>query len=99
MLLPIPDALDKFLAAQFAPLLPFFLKLLLDHHLGGDAGVVGARQPQRDESPHAMPAHDDVHLRLVEHVPHVQPPGHVWRRQKQGEDWTRLALSRRRDRK
>src|SRR5258707_82140 len=34
----------------------------------------------------AMPAHDDVHLRLVEHVAHVQAAGNVGRRQQQGED-------------
>ena len=33
-----------------------------------------------------MPADDDVHLRLVQHVAHVQAPGDVGRRQSQGED-------------
>ncbi len=32
-----------------------------------------------------MPPDDDVHLRLVEHVAHVQPAGDVGRRQQQGE--------------
>ena len=39
-----------------------------------------------------MPAHNDVHLRLVEHVPHVQAAGHVRRRQKQGEHRARRLL-------
>ena len=65
--------------------LPSLRELPLHHHLGGDAGVVGAGQPQREESAHAMPAHDDVHLRLVEHVAHVQAPGHIRRRQQQSE--------------
>ncbi len=79
-LLPLPNALDKFLAAHVAALLAFFFQLLLDHHLCGDAGVIGAGQPERDEAAHAMPAHDDVHLRLVEHVAHVQAPRDIGRR-------------------
>ncbi len=59
------------------------------------AGVIGARQPQRDKAAHAMPAHDDVHLRLVEHVAHVQAAGHIRRRQQQREHWPRFALGRR----
>ena len=73
--------------------LAFLRQLALHHHLRGDAGVVRPRQPQRDEAAHAMPAHDDVHLRLVQHVPHVQPPGHIRRRQQQREHGTRLALA------
>ena len=72
MLLPLPHALNKFLAPHVAALFAFGRELALHHHLRGDAGMIGARQPQRDESAHAMPAHDDVHLRLVEHVAHVQ---------------------------
>ncbi len=80
-LLPFPDALDEFLAAQVAALLAFFGELFLHHHLRGDAGVIGPREPQGDKAAHAMPAHDDVHLRLVEHVAHVQATGNVRRRQ------------------
>jgi hypothetical protein len=82
-LFPLPHALDEFFAAQVAALLAFFGEMALDHHLRGDAGVVGAGQPERDEAAHAMPAHDDVHLRLVEHVAHVQAAGDVGRRQQQ----------------
>ena len=80
-LLPLPHALDKFFAAQVAALLAFFGEIALDHHLRGDAGMVGAGQPQGDETAHAMPADDDIHLRLVEHVAHVQAAGNVGRRQ------------------
>ena len=93
-LLPFPDALDKFFAAQVAALLAFLRELALHHHLRGDAGVIGARQPQRDEAAHAMPAHDDVHLRLVEHVAHVQAAGDVGRRQQQRENGASLARRR-----
>ena len=89
-LLPFPDALNEFLAAQFAALLAFLGEVALHHHLRGDAGVIGAGQPQRDEAAHAMPARDNVHLRLAEHVPHVQLPGNVGRRQQQREHRPRV---------
>ena len=50
-----------------------FLFELFSPSSGWRCGVIGSGQPQRDESAHAMPAHDDVHLRLVEHVS-------MWRR-------------------
>jgi hypothetical protein len=75
--------------------LPSFARCSLHHHLRGDPGVIRPRQPQRDEPAHAMPAHNNVHLRLVQHVPHVQPPGNIRRRQQQREYRTRLALRRR----
>ena len=70
--------------------LPSRRELALHHHLRGDAGMVGSGQPN-SKSAHAMPAHDDVHLRLVEHVPHVQAPGHIGRRQQQREHRPRLS--------
>ncbi len=94
-LLPLPHALNKFLASQIAAFFAFFREIALHHHLRGDAGMVRSRQPQRDKATHAVPAHNNVHLRLVEHVAHVQAAGYVRRRQQQREHWTRLALRRR----
>ena len=42
-----PDALDEGLARQVGALAALRVQLPLDHHLGGDAGVVGAGLPQR----------------------------------------------------
>ena len=39
---------------------------------GGDAGVVGARQPQRDVAAHAVPADGDVDFGVLQHVAHVE---------------------------
>ena len=55
--------------------------MALDHHLRGDAGVVGAGNPESETAAHAAPAGEDVHLRLVEHVAHVQTAGDVGRGQ------------------
>ena len=99
MPLPFPHSLDECLAPQVLTFLALAGQLALDHHLRGDAGVVGARQPQGDETAHAMPAHNDVHLRLVEHVAHVQPSSHIGRRQEHGEHRPRLSRRRRRNRK
>ena len=96
MPLPLPHPLDKLFASQFGALLAFGGQLPLHHHLRGNAGVVSPGKPQRSVAPHAMPAHDDVHLRLVQHVPHVQPPGNIRRRQQQGKHRTRVSLGRRR---
>ncbi|MNC85735.1 hypothetical protein D3C83_13470 [compost metagenome] len=52
-----------------------------DHDLGCDAGMVGARLPQRVETAHAVVADERVHQRLLEGVPHVQRAGDVRRRQ------------------
>ena len=62
-----------------------FFELALDHHLSGDAGVVGAGDPEGEVAQHAVPASEDVHLGLVEHVAHVEASGDVGRREQDGE--------------
>ena len=85
MLLPLPHALDEGFAAEFLARCAFFGQLALDHHLRGDAGVVGARKPQGEPAAHAPPAGENVHLSLVEHVAHVQAAGDVGRGQQDRE--------------
>src|SRR5207247_7915916 len=96
---PTPDTLDELLTSEVAALFALAGELALDHHLGCDAGVVSAWEPERNIAEHAMPAHDDVHLRLIEHVAHVQTAGNIRRRQQQGKNWVRVARSRCRSRK
>ena len=71
--LPRPDPLDECLAAHLAParLLPLH-QLALDHHLRGDAGMVGARLPQHVPAAHALEAAQDVLQRVVERMAHMQ---------------------------
>ncbi len=59
--LPLPDALEEFGAAHVAParLLPLH-QLPLDHHLGRDAGVIGAGLPQHVAAAHPLEAAEDV---------------------------------------
>ena len=81
LLLPLPDALDQPFAAQVVPRHLFFLEQPpLDDRLRGDAGVVGARHPERVEALHPLHADEDVLQRVVERVAQVQRPGHVRRR-------------------
>ena len=61
------------------------LQLPFDDDLRGDAGMVGARQPQRVEALHAVVARQRVHDRLVERMAHVQRAGDVGRRQLDAE--------------
>ena len=89
--LPFPDLGDKVLArlggrgAHVVAADAFFLQLALHHDLRGDAGVVGARHPDRVGAAHAVVAREAVHDGLVERVAHVQRAGHVGRRQLDGE--------------
>ena len=43
----------------------FLFELAIDHHLGGDAGVIGARHPQRVVAEHAVPADGHVDERCA----------------------------------
>ncbi len=80
-LLPLPDALDEFLAADLEPRRAFDLELVLDDDLRRDAGMIGAELPQRVAAAHPLPADQHVHQRVLERVPHVQRAGDVGRRQ------------------
>ena len=59
--LPLPDPFEEFGAAHLAAarLLPLH-QLPLDHHLGRDAGVIGARLPQHVAAAHPLEAAENV---------------------------------------
>ena len=81
-----------------ARLLPLH-QLALDHHLGGDAGVVGAGLPQHVLAAHALEAAQDVLQRVVERMAHVQRAGDVGRRDDDANRAARRARSGRPARK
>ena len=84
--LPRPDLLDERLAAEIAAaLIALGGQLALDHHLGGDAGVVGARQPERGFPSHALETDQHVLQGVVERMPDMQGAGDVGRRDDDGE--------------
>ncbi len=83
--LPVPHLGDEVLAAQVVARQSGVLQLAFDHDLRGDAGMVGARHPQRVVPAHAVPAGQRVHDGLVERVAHVQRARHVGRRQLDAE--------------
>ncbi len=86
LFLPFPDALDKGLAAHLATAGKLSLgQLALDDHLRGNARMVHARLPQHVLAAHALEADHDILQRVVERVPHVQRPGHIRRRDDDGE--------------
>ena len=84
LFLPLPDLLQELLAAQVVAADALGGQLALDHHLRGDARVVGARLPQGVAALHAAEAHQAVHDRVVEAVAHVQAAGDVRRRDHDG---------------
>jgi hypothetical protein len=83
--LPLPDPLGEPLPAQIVPGQALLGQFPLDHVLGGDPGVVHARQPQRRVALHAAAADQRVHQRVIQRVADVQRAGHVRRRDHHGE--------------
>src|SRR5437773_3120724 len=71
-LLPLPHALDEFLAPEVVAGLALLLELALDPDLGGDAGLVRAARPAGLEAAPAVAPAERVHQRLLERMPHVQ---------------------------
>ena len=61
------------------------VELAFDDDLGGDAGVIGAGDPEGVFAEHAMVAGEAVHDRLVEGVAHVEGACDVRRRELDGE--------------
>ena len=86
MLLPLPHFLDELVAAQRVAGLAFTGdgEVAAHHHLGGDAGVVGAHLPQRAIAAHAVVADQRVLQGVLERMAHVQGAGDVRRRQQDG---------------
>ncbi len=79
--LPGPDPLEELLAPERAPAGFLALhELALDHHLGGDAGVIGAGLPEHVAAAHALEAREHILQRVVERMPHMQRAGDVGRR-------------------
>ena len=83
---PLPDALFELLAAEVAVVDAFLFELAGHHHLGGDAGVIGAGQPEGVVAGHAMPADGDVDFGVLQHMADVQHAGDVRRGDDERED-------------
>ena len=75
-----PDPLDERLPAEVEAGEAFLGEQSLDHVLGGDAGVIGARNPERPAAAHPLEADQHVLHGVVEPVTHVQHRRHVGRR-------------------
>ncbi len=82
--LPRPHPADELLAPQRLPGRAGGGELALHHHLGRDAGMVGAGLPQRVPPLHPPPADQHVLQRVVQRVADVQRPGDVGRRDHDG---------------
>ena len=78
---PLGGDLDEFLAAEVVARLTFLLtEFLFDAGLRGDAGVVGAREPEGGFAFLTGAADHDVLQRVIEQVAHVQDASDVGRR-------------------
>ena len=88
-LAPFPDAIDECVAAELMAVLAFLREVLLDRVLRGDAGVIGAGQPQRVVTLHPARADYYVLERDVERVAEMELAGDVRRRDDDREDFAR----------
>ena len=64
--------LDERLAAHVGAPDPLRGKVTFDDHLGGDAGMIGADNPQRVLALQARVTREDILQRIVERVADVQ---------------------------
>ena len=83
---PLPDFVDKGVAAVVVAGFPFFSgNLTLNHHLGSDTCVVGTGLPQSVFALHALVANHGIHDGLLEGMTHMQTAGDVRRRDHDAE--------------
>jgi hypothetical protein len=80
LLLPLPDLLDEVFSADGLLAQPALGKPALHHVLGGNARVVGARQPEYIGPAHALVADEDILQGHIERMPHMEGPCDVRRR-------------------
>ena len=79
LLFPRPDMRQEFLAAHVAAGFALFGEFTLDHHLRGDARMIGAGLPERVEAAHAVPADQHILQRVVEGMAHMQNARNIGR--------------------
>ena len=86
LLLPLPDPLEELFPAQvIAAEALVDPQVLLHLHLGGDAGVVHAGEPEGGVALHPLEAGEDVLEGAVQGVAHMELPGDVGGRHDDGE--------------
>ena len=84
--------IEESLAADLDTLNALTVEVSLDHHLRGDAGMVGADHPERVLALHSGMARQNVLQRIVERMADVQRAGDVGRRHDDGEGLGTLPL-------
>ena len=86
LVLPVPHPLQELLPAQVVAGEPLvFAQLLFHLDLSGDAGVVGAGNPQGGVALHPLEADEDVLKGGVHGVAHVELAGYIGGRHDDGE--------------
>ncbi len=81
---PLPHLVEELLAPQVMTADALSAKLTLDHHLGGNAGVIGAGLPQGVATLHPPETDQCIHDGVVEAMAHMQAAGDVRRRDHDG---------------
>ena len=84
-LFPFPDLVDEVIALIFAAAITRRLHLALDHHLGRNAGMVCAHDPQSVFAAQSLVTHNDVLQRVVERMADMQAACDIGRRVDDGK--------------
>ncbi len=71
LVFPFPDPVNERLPPQVVPSQSFFCQCSLDDVLGGDPGVIHAREPTGDVAVHPLVADDDVVQRVLKGIADV----------------------------
>src|SRR3954468_23446901 len=87
--LPLPYVLEESLPPDLRSAEALALEVALDHHLGGNSGMVGSDHPQRILAEHSFAAREDILERVVERVADMERAGDVRRRHDDGP-WPRV---------
>ena len=85
LFLPLPDPFDEFAPTEVLTADLFPGQLPLHHVLGGNAGMVGSRQPEGIEPVHPFIADQDVLQGIVQGMAHMKDPGDIGRRDDDGK--------------
>ena len=84
-LLPLPHALDEFLASKADARDALAGQVAFDHQLRGDTRMICPGKPERVEAAHPLPPHDDVLQCIHEGVADMQAASDVRRRNDDGK--------------
>ena len=90
---PCPSVLEKLLTRQVRFIDTLFFEPFDNFGFGGDGGVIRAGHPAGVLPFQSCATNQYILYRLVQHVPHVEYTGYVWRRNNHCKGLTTIRLA------